>query len=216
MKDKPYKLKKNMSTITNFIITTIVFLISLSFHEFCHALTAYLLGDDTAKKAGRLTLNPLKHIDPLGFISIFLIKIGWAKPVPFNPENFKYPRFYSVLVGIAGPLSNFLLAFISLLTLKYLPLNFLSDFAPIWHNFLLSSVWINAALGVFNLIPLPPLDGGHFIIALLPQGLKYWVYRFELIQLILLLVLFKIPAFQNFFTKAIESVVTFLSNLIQF
>jgi len=98
-----------------------VFLLAVSFHEFAHALVANILGDNTAKKAGRLTLNPLKHIDLLGVLFLLVFRVGWARPVPFNPLNFKRPRLFSVLTAVAGPASNFLLAYLFLYGVKYFP-----------------------------------------------------------------------------------------------
>src|SRR5665647_1598177 len=96
----------------------ITFLYGLTFHEFAHALSAFWLGDDTAKNEGRLTLNPLVHIDPIGLISLIIFGIGWAKPVVMNPLHFRYPKFYSVLTALAGPISNFILALFSIYGIK--------------------------------------------------------------------------------------------------
>ncbi len=128
-------------------------LIALTFHEYAHAYVAYKLGDPTAKMMGRLTLNPLKHIDLLGLIAFILFKFGWAKPVPVNPSNFKNPVRDSALVAIAGPVMNIIIAFISYAILKFFPVGVTIG------EFLKWNVWINLILAVFNLIPLPPLDG---------------------------------------------------------
>jgi len=128
-------------------------LIALTFHEYAHAYVAYKLGDPTAKLMGRLTLNPLKHIDLLGLIAFIIFKFGWAKPVPINPSNFKNPVRDSALVAIAGPLMNIIIAFVSYALYKYLSVS------PAISEFLRWNVWINLILAVFNLIPLPPLDG---------------------------------------------------------
>lgn len=204
-----------MIDFVSILITIVAFLLSITFHEFCHALVAYALGDDTAKRAGRLTLNPLSHIDPLGLLFIILIRIGWAKPVPFDSRNFKYPRFYSILVGLAGPAANFLLALICLYVAEYFPWHLLSKQADmiVW-EFLKTSVWINVMLGVFNLIPIPPLDGSHFIAAFIPERLQYAYYRFQQFSFILLIILLNIPAFQRAFYSAITFTVKFLANLV--
>ncbi|MCK4650983.1 site-2 protease family protein [Candidatus Babeliales bacterium] len=169
------------------------FLIALSFHEFSHALVAYLLGDDTAKKLGRLTLNPFAHLDFWGTIFLIFVRIGWAKPVPFNLKNFKHPRIYSVLTALAGPFANFILVFVSFLLLKYFPL--LGFSVPITTSFMQVfevSATINAMLGTFNLLPIPPLDGSHFIFALLykkfPQAIV-WLYRYSFFLLIMILII---------------------------
>ncbi len=188
-----------------YILSLSAFIIALTVHEFSHALCAYLLGDPTAKRLGRLTLNPLAHIDPVGLILLILIRFGWAKPVPFDPRNFTYPRIFSVLVGFAGPLSNLVLAIISILALHHIPLN------PLGIQFFQSMVWINVMLGVFNMIPIPPLDGSHFLRALLPNSLLPYYYHFERISFIVLIVLLGlVPQFREMLIYAISRTVFFL------
>jgi Zn-dependent protease len=148
-------------------------LISLSTHEYCHALVSYLLGDSTAQRAGRLTLNPVAHIDPVGTILVPLLGamsgfpvIGWAKPVPFNPYNLKHGKWGPVMVALAGPISNFLMAAIYLLMLRLV-----IAFMPISSDnllvlFLTLLVMVNVVLGIFNFIPVPPLDGSKLLPAL--------------------------------------------------
>jgi Zn-dependent protease len=179
------------------IITLIAFLLSITFHEFCHALCALLLGDDTAKRLGRLTLNPLAHIDPLGLLCLIFFRIGWAKPVPFNPQNFTHPRLFSVFVGLAGPLSNFFLALLSMYGVKYFPTETHLDL------FLHVSVWVNIMLGLFNLIPLPPLDGSHLVHALIPDSWQPAYAAFTRFSFLLLLLLIMLPSFNELFQKAI-------------
>ncbi len=146
-----------------------ILLFSLSVHEFSHGLAAYWLGDDTAKRAGRLTLNPLSHLDIIGLIALFIIKIGWAKPVPINPYNFQNFKRGTAISAAAGPLSNFLLAIIFSLLLRV----YMSVFNDalivqnsvvvfIWHILFLT-IFYNLALGLFNLIPIPPLDGSKIL-----------------------------------------------------
>jgi len=144
--------------------------IGLTVHEFAHAFTAYKLGDDTAKNEGRLTLNPLKHIDWLGFFLIVVAGFGWAKPVSFNPNNLKHKHRDEILISIAGPLSNFVLALFFFLIARLL---FSVDFfhGATWGLALINliMVWglINFSLFIFNLIPLPPLDGSHIYLTFL-------------------------------------------------
>lgn len=204
-----------MTYLMNVVITIVAFLLSVSFHEFCHALTAYLLGDDTAKKAGRLTLNPLKHIDPIGLLFIILVRIGWAKPVPFDARNFTHPRLFSILVGLAGPLANFALALACLYAAKYLPFDHIASFPrELVQEFIKTSVWINVMLGVFNLIPLPPLDGSHFIEVFIPEQWHYAYYRFQQFSFIILIILLNIPAFQRAFFAAIRITIGLLLHLV--
>ncbi len=138
-----------------------------STHEYSHAQAAYSLGDSTAKQAGRLTVNPLAHFDPLGTLLIFIMGIGWGKPVPFNPYNLRNQKWGPSLVGLAGPGSNFLSALIVGLLLRFLELSNPSIIA-----FFSVFIWINLMLGVFNLLPIPPLDGSHIFLNILPSSLE--------------------------------------------
>jgi len=177
-----------------FILFLPVMLFSLSFHECAHALSAYWRGDDTASLMGRVTLNPLKHIDPIGLIAFFVIGLGWAKPVPINPNRMRNIRWDPALVGLAGPASNILLCAIFALTLRLLwgPIES-SDPAmrEILIKFFVIGAWLNAALAFFNLLPVPPLDGSHLLAAFLPNWAlaKYERFaRFGLLFILLFLV----------------------------
>ncbi len=152
-----------------FLYLIIVF--SAVFHEYCHGWMAYVLGDPTAKYSGRLTLNPLKHIDPFGtvILPLFLLFfvggfIGWAKPVPYNPYNLKDQKWGSTKVAIAGPGANILIALVVGLSLRLLPVSGLALVALHW------VVFVNLFLALFNLIPIPPLDGSKLIMDLFPQS----------------------------------------------
>lgn len=190
----------------------IAFFIGLSFHEFCHALTAYLLGDPTAQREGRLTLNPLAHIDLIGLLCLIFFKIGWARPVPFNAQNFKYPRFFSVLVALAGPFSNIILAFLVAVLFHLFPITGSTRLAILSRFFLGALINVNVMLGIFNLVPLPPLDGSQLIRVLIPsRWLPYYatVERFSIIALIILI---NIPSFQHFLLYIIHETIDFLFN----
>jgi len=139
-----------------------VVLVALSLHEFSHAFAAFKCGDDTAKYNGRLTLNPLAHLDPIGTLCLMFAPIGWAKPVPINPMNFRNPRKDDIKVAIAGPGSNLLLAMASFILLKLLLMIF-AEPAPVLVMMLYISLIINFALMLFNLLPLFPLDGSHVV-----------------------------------------------------
>ncbi len=144
-------------------------------HELAHGFVAYLNGDNTAKEAGRLSLNPLAHIDPLGMLSLIVFKFGWAKPVPINPNNFNHKRWGLFATSIAGVAMNFLSAFIALFILISGNLGD-ESFLGIFINFL---IIYGVSFGVFNLIPIPPLDGSKLIFSLLPEELSYKALRFE-------------------------------------
>ncbi len=182
----------SQNAVQQIIIQAPAFLFALTFHELSHGYIANLLGDPTAKNAGRLTLNPLKHLDPLGTLAIFIIKIGWAKPVPVNPNNFKNPQKDMLLVALAGPGSNMILAIVSailvklLLVLPVLPIYIMNPL----YLMLKTSVWVNVLLAVFNCLPIPPLDGSKILMGLLPLNLAYSYSRIEPYGFILLLILF--------------------------
>jgi len=157
-----------------FFTWVLAFLIALSVHEFSHAWSATLQGDGTARRMGRLTLNPVAHIDFIGLLAVLFIGFGWGKPVPFNPYNLKWPKWGPVLVAFAGPLSNLIFAAASLLLLETLGPNLGTD--NLLTIFLIVSAQLNVALLAFNLIPLPPLDGSKALLALLEHP-KYAVTR---------------------------------------
>lgn len=152
-------------------------------HEYAHAYTAFRLGDATAKAEGRLTLNPLKHIDPVGAIFMVLFRFGWSKPVPINEYNFEKREFHTALVALAGPLSNFALAILTALLYKIFNTNELVVF--LLYNF----ATINIALAVFNLLPIPPLDGHKIVRAILPKKLRYYWELLEKYSIILILLI---------------------------
>ena len=173
---------KGMDLSTAIIVGVPAILIAIIIHEFSHGYAAYLLGDNTAKDAGRLTLNPLAHIDLVGTIIVPLLMLvtmgaafGWAKPVPFNPYNLKYPRFGPAIVAIAGPLSNLLVAVISLVAFKLLVPVFDAS-TNMLMIFLVYLTVLNLVLLVFNLIPIPPLDGSKVLFSFL-SGVRYASFR---------------------------------------
>ncbi len=148
------------------IIRLIILFACLPIHEFCHAFAAYKLGDDTAKRNGRLTLNPLRHLDIMGSLMLLMFGFGYAKPVPVNIRNFKRPKRDFAITAIAGPASNFLLSVICVMVCKYAGAH-LSSFAAFA---LFYAACVNMALCVFNLIPIPPLDGSRILMAFLPNA----------------------------------------------
>lgn len=179
----------------------------LPIHELAHGLMADKLGDHTAKNQGRLTFNPFSHLNPLGTIMIFLFGIGYANPVPINPNNFKNPKKGMALTALAGPVSNLLMAFVSLFFyygVAKIGLNNTVVYAIAYFFYFSASV--NVTLAVFNLIPIPPLDGSRILLAVLPDD-KYFKYmqyeRYIMIALMIAL-----------FTGVLDTPISFLSNFM--
>lgn len=180
----------NNLSIMEMAIRIPVILLAFSVHEFSHGLAAYKLGDSTAKYDGRLSLNPLRHIDPIGLICLFIFRLGWAKPVMVNTAYFKDPKKDMGLTAFAGPLSNFILAFVTLLI--YYPVSSFSLFGDaMWfiHMFFIECVFMNLSLGFFNMLPLPPLDGSKIFAAILPDQIYYMILNNERIGFMILMML---------------------------
>lgn len=175
-------------------ILLIVFLI-LPFHEWAHAITAHKLGDSSVKYSGRLTLNPLSHIDPIGALALLLFGFGWAKPVPVNPSYFKKPKLGMGIVALMGPLANLVAAFVGFLI--YYLIIVLSNgaafsagvFGKVLFAFLTFYISVNVRLAVFNLLPIPPLDGSKILFIFLPDKAVEWFYRYQMYISIALLAL---------------------------
>lgn len=174
-------------------------LLAVTVHEVAHGLVASRLGDPTARLQGRLTLNPLPHIDPLGALAFILVGFGWAKPVPVNARNLKRPMRDMALVAVAGPLSNFALAFVALLVLRIVGPHLATPFFAYPVLGVLQFIYLfNLGLAIFNLIPLPPLDGGHFLPYFLPRASWGLLHRLERYGPLILLVLVMTRATQYF------------------
>ena len=169
--------------IKTLLLITPPVLLALTFHEYAHAYVANMYGDDTAKQSGRLTLNPLKHLDLLGTIMIFLVHFGWAKPVPVNPNRLRNPKKDMLWISAAGPLANMVLALISGIFLRIL---ITMAEAPEQHSVMgllifmvFMSLQINLALAIFNILPIAPLDGSKILSGLLPDNYKEIIYFLE-------------------------------------
>ncbi len=160
-----------MDIILNLIITIVLILIILTFHELAHGWTAWQFGDPTAKYEGRLTLNPISHLDPIGALCLTVTvclgwpAMGWAKPVPVVRERLANPAVHLPIVALAGPVSNFIMAFIGAILFQLL------GRMPLMNIICIRFIQINLALGLFNLIPIPPLDGFRILMGLLPQNM---------------------------------------------
>lgn len=160
-------------------------LIASTIHEYAHGLAAFKMGDPTAKAAGRLTLNPIPHIDPIGALCMVIFRFGWSKPVPINEYNFERRELGTAVTAFAGPLSNLLVAgILALVNLLFRP-----DLTTILGSFLLTFTIINLALAFFNLLPIPPLDGHKIVRAILPKGIRYYWENLEKLSIILLVIL---------------------------
>ena len=147
-----------------YLTLAIALLFAFTIHEYSHAQIADFQGDHTARDLGRLTVNPFAHFDLMGAFFLFLFGFGWGKPVPFNPYNLRNKKWGPALVALAGPISNFIMAVLVGLLLRYLHLS-----GGALLNFFVMFVWLNLMLGVFNLIPVPPLDGSHLLGAIIPM-----------------------------------------------
>lgn len=189
-------LSGGKDALVSLLLSLPVIIFSLSFHEASHGYVAYRLGDPTARNLGRLTLNPLKHLDPMGALSMLIFGFGWAKPVPINTRNFENPRVGMALTGIAGPLSNLLLGLISCIffaaffVLQFTVSASLSTVFYIAALFFEISAFLNFGLMAFNLIPLPPFDGSRFFYLLLPSSWYFKVMKYEQTIMIVILVAF--------------------------
>ena len=178
-----------MDRLVYYLLSAVAALIALTVHEYCHGYAAYRLGDNTAKNMGRLTLNPIKHIDPYGAICMVLFHVGWAKPVPVNARNFKDPKKGFAITAAAGPASNLILGFFSALiylvvfalvkdltftskTFGYLFISNTLSFLYIFHS-------INIGLGLFNLLPIPPFDGSRLLNVFLPPKTYFAIMKYE-------------------------------------
>lgn len=180
----------DFTELLNLLLSVIPSLLCITLHELCHGLTALALGDDTAKRAGRLTLNPLRHLDPMGLLMVVVFHFGWAKPVPVNMANFRHPRRDMALTALAGPGGNVLitLVFLLLYGALYLPL-YKSAAGGYVLQMLELTAYISLGFAIFNLIPLPPLDGSKVLFAVLSDESYAKLMRYERYGSILLLIL---------------------------
>lgn len=187
---------QNPSELLALLLTLPGVIIAITFHEFAHALAADKLGDDTPRNQGRLTLNPLAHIDPFGFLMLIFVHFGWGKPVEINPRNFKRNRSMSAqeaIVALAGPLMNLILAIV-LTIILFAIVTFAPGFVLTTVGYLIlialrMAISVNIGLGVFNLVPLPPLDGSKILMHFLPYNAKNWFINNQQLFYVIFLVL---------------------------
>ena len=198
----------DFSVLTGILLSVVPALLCIVFHELCHGFVAYKLGDNTAKSAGRLSLNPFKHLDIVGLIAMMFLHVGWAKPVPVNMNSFKNPKRGMAITALAGPLSNILLAAVVLLLygFLYIPLLKLGDFGYVIIETLGRTAVFSCSLAVFNIFPIPPMDGSKVLFALLPDKAYYKLMEYEHYGMLIVLLLV--------ITGVIDSVLTYLVNAL--
>ena len=169
----------NPSGLMGLLVSVAASLVCITFHEMSHGYVAYRLGDPTAKQMGRLSWNPIRHIDPIGLLMMITVKVGWAKAVPVDMRYFKHPKRDMAITALAGPCANFLMALAALAVsrlLLFLPLTIWTEWGLI---FLSRVALLSVGLGVFNLIPVSPLDGSKILFSLLPDRWYYTILRYE-------------------------------------
>ncbi len=176
----------DLDDLFHLLLRLVMVLFAISVHELAHGYAAYKLGDSTAKLDGRLSLNPLKHLDPLGALCMFCFGFGWAKPVMINPNRFKNLKRDTALTSLAGPLSNIFLAYIATLIGVNLGIRIFQS-PTIW-SICMTFASLNIGLAIFNLIPIPPLDGSKIFLTLLPKRIYYEIMRYERFGFIVLAV----------------------------
>ena len=188
-------------------------LVCLTVHETCHGLAALALGDPTAKRMRRLSLNPLHHIDWLGLASMFLCGFGWAKPVPVDMRYFKRPKAGMAVTALAGPASNFLLAMLLLFFASLTARLAAGEGAALLYGFLVNTALLSVGLGLFNLVPIPPLDGSKVLFALLPERAYYTLMRYERYGMAVLLLLVWLDVGGGYLSEAIYRVFMWMAGL---
>jgi Zn-dependent protease len=198
-----------------FIGWVVALVIGISIHEFAHAFTAYKLGDSTAKLSGRVTLNPIAHMDPLGTLMLFLAGFGWGKPVPVNPYNLRGGRWGEALVSFSGSLSNLIAAAVFALPLRVMVMLDL-DVPLALVQIIQAIIELNLILAIFNLIPIPPLDGSKILAALVPRAFAEMMQELErvgpfvLLGIIILTITLNIPLFSGVILPLVEAIEHFL------
>ena len=200
-------------TLIQFLFVVPCVLIALTFHEFAHGYMAYKLGDPTAKNFGRLTLNPLRHVDIGGLLMMALFRFGWAKPVPVDMRYFKKPKQGMALTALAGPVSNFVLALLALLCARLV----YHQYGALWDfifDLLLTTAYLSVGLGLFNLIPISPLDGSKVLFVFLPDSAYEKLMRYEKYGMIALLILVWLGVGDNVLNTAIYNVYAAMINFV--
>lgn len=182
--NKTYICMLDNTRVTEMLIHALILFTAFPIHECAHAFAAHLMGDDTAKNQGRMTINPIKHLDLWGTILMLFAGFGWAKPVPINPNNFKNRKLGMALSSLAGPVSNLILAYISTISYKltFIVLGQFSatvEFVDVFATIFLYGIYLNVGLAVFNLLPVPPLDGSRIFTLIFPERTYFKIMKYE-------------------------------------
>lgn len=204
-----------LENLTDYIYIVVAALFAIILHEIAHGLVSTWLGDPTPKRLGRLSLNPLKHLDPIGTLCLIFFHVGWAKPVVVNPDYYKNKKRGMALVALAGPLMNFLLAIFSIIIMAiFVKVNAYSNVLIIIYNFLLYFSVINLGLGLFNLIPIPPLDGSRILGAFLKDDTYEQYMKYERYGFIIIAILLALSSLRGNGTSFISELVDIIFNFI--
>lgn len=207
----------DFGTLRNAAVQLLAVLFCLTVHETCHGLAALALGDPTAKRQHRLSLNPLRHIDWFGLLMMLVAGFGWARPIPVNPNYFKKPRQGMALTALAGPVSNLLLALLLLIPARLIyTYAHYSVFNQTALDFLTSTAALSIGLGLFNLIPIPPLDGSKVLAVLLPERAYRWLMRYERFGIFALWLLVALGVGGRYMSLAIRWVYTLFCRIVGF
>ena len=186
-----------MYILSNILVQIVGIAVAISVHEFGHAYSAHLLGDDTAKMYGRMTLNPAKHLDIMGLIAMLIVLIGWAKPVPVNPNNFKNYKVGNVIVSLAGVTANIIISIICVIIKKHVNMYAITEITS-------AIIIYNVSFAAFNLLPIPPLDGWGVISSFIPYKYNEIAYKYESMSSIIFLVLIITGAYSIFVSPIIN------------
>lgn len=202
-----------MLAILNVLSRCFVVFCCTPIHEFSHAFVANKCGDDTARLKGRLTINPLAHLDPVGTLMIFLVGFGYAKPVPVNPARLKHPRRDFALISLAGPVSNLIMGFICVFIAYALSaIGGISNTVSAILQFFLYAAQVNVMLAVFNFIPVPPLDGSRILTAVLPDKIYFSIMKYERY----IMIAFMVIVFTGVIDRPLIAIVNFMMKIISF